>query len=786
MKQLQKILVIFFFGLSCQIIAQEKYTISGYVKEAETGEGSVGASVYVKENLKGTTTNAYGFFSLTLEKGTYTFVVSYVGFRDSIQTIKLDKDLQINVSIKSAAIQATEVVVMGERTDKNVKSTEMSKINIGIEEVKKLPAFMGEVDILKTIQLMPGVKGSGDGNAGFYVRGGGPDQNLILLDEAVVYNASHLFGFFSVFNGDAVKSMTLYKGGMPAQYGGRLASVLDISMKEGNSKTYHAEGGIGLIASRLTIQGPIKKDTGSFIISARRTYIDVLIKPFIKNTNFAGTGYYFYDLNTKLNYRLSQKDRLFLSGYFGRDVFSFNSSDNGFKVNIPWGNATGCLRWNHLFNDKLFLNTSAIFSDYQFAFGAEQSGFNFKISSGIRDWNLKTDFSYYPNLLHEIKFGANYTYHKFTPNNVEASSGDVVFDLGEQIKLFAHEAAVYIGDDFDLNEKIKINAGLRYSYFVHIGPFERYTKDNIGRIVDTIAYKKMEKVRAYNGLEPRASIRYTINSKSSLKASYTHNLQYIHMATLSGVALPTDIWIPCTDKIKPQIGDQYVLGYFRNFKEDLYETSIETYYKTMKNQVEYKEGALPEDGVKDNLDNALTFGDGWGYGVELFLKKRKGKFNGWVGYTWSHTLRNFPEINNGQDYYARYDRRHDASIVLIYDLNKKWTFSTVFVYGTGNAITLPESRYVFEGRIVNVYGKRNSYRMDPYHRLDISVTMQGKKRKRFENNWNFAIYNVYNRANPYFIYFATEGSIEKANLVVKAKQVSLFRILPSVTWNFKF
>lgn len=765
----------------------ERYTISGYVKEKATGEFIIGTNVYIKETLQGTTTNQYGFYSLTLPKGKYKLVFSYIGYQEIVQDIDLNKDLRINVSMQEAGITTETVEILGEKSDQNVSGSEMGTIKLEMENIKELPAFMGEVDILKTIQLLPGVKGAGEGNSGFYVRGGGPDQNLVLLDEAVVYNAAHLFGFFSVFNGDAVKDINLIKGGMPAQYGGRLASVLDIAMKEGNNREYEVEGGLGLISSRLTVQGPLKKDTSSFILSGRRTYIDVLMKPFIKKSSpFRGSGYYFYDLNTKLNYRLSDKDRLFLSGYFGRDKFSYKNSESGFNVSIPWGNATTSLRWNHLFSSKLFMNVSGIFSDYNFSFGAEQEGFEFKLFSGITDYNAKVDFSYYPSVRHDVKFGTNYTYHIFVPTNASAKSGDVDFDFGPEKKQFAHEAAIYITDDFDLTDKIKLNGGLRYSYFMQVGKFDRYVKDEFGHTKDTLHYGPGEKVKSYGGLEPRIAIRYSINKSSSVKASYTQNYQYVHLASLSSVSLPTDIWVPSSDVVKPQYGVQYAIGYFRNFKEDTYETSVEMYYKTMDHQVEYKEGALPESNVYDNVDNSFTFGSGRSYGTELFLKKRTGKLTGWIGYTLSWTTRNFPEINQGKTFYAKYDRRHDGSLVLTYDLNKQWTFATIFVYGTGNAITLPVARYIFEGNIVNEYGERNSFRMAPYHRLDIAATYQCKPRKHYQSSWNFSVYNVYNRHNPYFIYFNNEGDVQSGNLVITAKQVSLFPILPSVTWNFKF
>lgn len=813
--------ILFLLNSIFTITAQEKqkFTISGYVKDLSNGESSIGASVYIKELMKGANTNQYGFYSITVEKGDYHLVVSYVGYQNFVKEIKLDKDIRLNVELTSADVNLKEIEVSSERTDKNVSSTTVGSVKLDMEEIKKIPAFLGEVDILKTIQLLPGVKSSGDGNTGFYVRGGGPDQNLILLDEAVVYNASHLLGFFSVFNGDAVKSINLIKGGMPAQYGGRLASVLDISMKEGNNKQYHAQGGIGLISSRFTIEGPIKKDTGSFILSARRTYIDAIARPFAKpGSSLKNSGYYFYDFNAKVNYRLSDKDRLFMSGYFGRDVMKFQDKAAQFKLNIGWGNGTGVVRWNHLFNNKLFMNVSGIFSDYNFTFGAEQTGFEFKLFSGIRDWNAKVDFGYFPTVRHEIKFGANYVFHTFTPTSVSARSGETVFDFGKAKKDKAHEAAVYVSDDFDVTDKFRIHAGLRYSYFQEIGPFDRYLKDPIsGQTTSVIHYRSNEKVQEYGGLEPRFTARYTLNSKSSLKASYTYNLQYLHLASLSAVTLPTDTWVPCSELVRPQKGTQYSIGYFRNFKDNTYETSVEVYYKDLKNQIEYKDGSLPSNDVNDNADNQFTFGKGQSYGAEFFVKKRLGKFSGWVGYTLSYTKRTFAELNRGQTFYAKYDRRHDASVVMSYDLNKKWTFSAIWVYGTGNAITVPVSYYFIDGNFVTEYGDRNAFRMPAYHRLDFSATWTpdrakhikrktGRLTKRYEregkdvstivvpkkwakdyeSSWNFSVFNVYNRHNPYIVYFASEGSLAGGDYKAKAKQIYLFPILPSVTWNFKF
>jgi hypothetical protein len=766
---------------------QDKFTVSGFVKSKSTGEFLIGANVYFKEKMKGTTTNTYGFYSITIEKGSYTLVSSFIGYRDHQQEITIDRSQRVNIDLEDRAIQVEEVVITGEKSDKNVRSTQMGTVELEIEKIKTLPAFLGEVDILKTIQLLPGVQSAGEGNSGYYIRGGGPDQNLILLDEAVVYNASHLFGFFSVFNSESVKNVNLIKGGMPAMYGGRLASVLDITMKEGNSKEFHAEGGIGVIASRLTVEGPLKKDVSSFMLSGRRTYIDVLTRPFIsKSSNAFGSGYYFYDLNTKLNYRLSDRDRLFASGYFGRDVFSYRNRESGFKVDIPWGNATASLRWNHLFNDRLFMNTSLIFSDYKFEFGAEQTEFEFRLFSGIRDFNAKVDFNYFPDIRHNVRFGVNVTQHRFTPSNASARSGEVVFDFGKIERLHGLSQAVYISDDFELNDKWAFHTGLRLSGFTQIGPFDRFVKDFQGRTTDTIHYKTLENVQSYYGLEPRISGRYALNRKSSIKGSFTQNYQYIHMVSVSAVSLPTDLWIPSSSLVKPQDGRQYALGYFRNFSKDVFETSAEIYYKDMRNVVEYKDGAQPEDNVNDNVDNNLTFGKGDSYGLELFLKKRTGKWNGWLGYTLSKTTRKFTDLNDGDEFFAKYDRRHDGSAVANYDYSKKWTFSAVFVYGTGNALTLPVSRYLISGYVVNDYGKRNWYRMVPYHRMDISATLYVKKSRKLESSWNFSVYNLYNRKNPYFIYFANTGNVQQGTLKISAKQVSLFPILPSVTWNFKF
>jgi CarboxypepD_reg-like domain/TonB dependent receptor-like, beta-barrel/TonB-dependent Receptor Plug Domain len=784
-------------------VGQNKFTISGYVKSKASGETLIGAGVYIKEILKGTATNQYGFYSITLPEGEYTLVVSFLGYEEYSSHINLHSAIKNNIELKEKSFTTEEVVITGEKKDDNVSSVQMSKQEMDMDFVKSLPAFLGEVDVLKAIQLLPGVQSAGEGNSGYYVRGGGPDQNLVLLDEAVIYNASHLFGFFSVFNADAINNVELYKGGMPAQYGGRLASVLDISMKDGNKKEFHGQGGLGYIASRLTLEGPIKKDTASFIISARRTFIDLFLqKPFIdESSRIYGNSYYFYDVNAKINYMITDKDRVYLSGYLGRDVFSFNSKETGFKVRVPWGNATASARWNHIFADKLFMNTTLVFSDYNFNFEAEQQQFDFKLYSGIRDWNGKVDLTWFPNILHNLKFGANYIYHRFTPSNVSARSGETEFDLGDIVKLYAHDVALYVNDEWTVSDKVTLSGGIRLTYFSQVGPFTRYVQNEAGITVDTINYSNGEKVKAYQNAEPRLSGVFRLNPTSSVKGSYTQNYQYVHLATLSSVSLPTDVWVPSSSRVKPQFATQYALGYFKNFKNNLYETSVEVYYKDMKNLVEYKEGAQPEDDIKNNQDNNFVFGNGWSYGAEFFVKKKFGKVNGWIGYTLAYTDRKFPDLNDGAVYPAKYDRRHDVSFVFTYRPTKKWTFGLVWVYASGNNLTLPVSRMFLNGpvdlgvlasgeagvgQIYADYGARNSYRQQSYHRLDISATLHVQKNRKWESSWNFSIFNVYSRLNPYFIYFDSSVDEVTGEFVVQAKQVSLFPIIPSVTYNFKF
>jgi len=765
------------------LLAQKKVTLSGYMKDAASGEALISATVYVKELGVGTQTNNYGFYSISMPAGSYTVIFSYLGYATKTETIQMtdsrtyDPEMQNQLKLQEVEITAT-------RSDENIKSADMGTITLSAAKVKTLPVIFGETDILKALQLMPGVQSAGEGSSGFYVRGGGPDQNLVLLDDAVVYNTGHLFGFFSVFNTDALKNVTLIKGGMPANYGGRLSSVVDVSMKEGNMKEYHGEGGIGLIASRLTLEGPIKKEKGSFMLSGRRTYIDYLIKPFVTGS-FKGSGYYFYDANLKANYKITDKDRIYASGYFGRDKFTFKNTSGSFNADIPWGNSTATLRWNHQFSDRLFLNTTAVYNDYQFSFQAGQNDFDFKLSSGIRDYNAKTDLDYFTGFNHHFKAGLAYTYHKFIPNQISGRSGGTVLNPDNALIKYAHEGGAYLMDDFDPFKWLKVNAGIRYSWFGQIGPYTQYYYGFDGKKSDSTQYSSGDLVKTYGGWEPRLNLRFALNEKSSIKTSVARAYQYIHLISNNGSTLPTDLWVPSTFYVQPQEAWQYSAGYFRNFFDNTVEASVEVYYKDLKNQIEYRENYLPSTIKDPELD--FVFGKGEAYGAEFFINKTKGKFTGWIGYTLAWTYRQFKDLNNGNRFPAKYDRRHDLSLVATYEMNKKWTFSGVFVFGSGNAITLPTVYYLIEGGIVPSYSDLNAYRLFPYHRLDLSAvyTPQPKKPRKWQSSWAFSVYNVYSRMNPYFLYVDLQGNVG-SGVDAKVKQVSIFPILPSITYNFKF
>jgi CarboxypepD_reg-like domain/TonB-dependent Receptor Plug Domain len=783
---MKNLLIVFAILFSGSIIAQQTFTLSGYVLDSKSGENLPNATILLVGTEKSVSTNNFGFYSITVPQSKVTLKVNYVGFETKVVTLDVQASMKFNFDMSVRNVLEKEIIVRGkQRRDENVKTTETGMHQLSVESVKKLPVILGEVDVLKTIQLLPGVKGGGEGSSGFYVRGGGPDQNLILLDDAVVYNTGHLFGFFSVFNGDAVKNITLIKGGMPANYGGRLSSVLDVSMKEGNNKQFKVDGGIGLIASRLSVQGPIVKNKGSFIVSGRRTYATELLKLVQPNNErLQNFGYYFYDFNAKINYKLGEKDRLYASGYFGDDVFQFSNAQNTFKARIPWGNRTATLRWNHLFSDKLFMNTTAVYNRYDFQFGGAQQSFNVKLTSGIRDWNLKTDLDYFAKNGHKFKFGVGTTYHTFQPSTLSGGNDTVELTPVNPVIKYALESAAYILDDFDVNAWWRINAGIRYSSFLQLSPYTLYTKQN-GINQDSVVYQSGQVVQNYGGVEPRLNMRFALNSTSSIKTSVSKGYQYIHLVTNNGSTLPTDLWVPSTRIVQPQKVWQYSAGYFRNFLNNMLETSVEVYYKDMYNQLEYKEGYTPNN----NNDPEYEFvqGKGWAYGAEFFVNKAKGNWTGWIGYTLSYTKRKFELLNDAQTYFAKYDRRHDISIVNTYELNKRWTFSSVFIFSSGNRVTLPSNLFAINQQLIAQYDVLNNQQLPPYHRLDIGAvyTPKPKKVHKFSSTWAFSIYNVYNQFNPYIIYLDTGGSVS-SGIDLKLKQVQIFPIIPSVTWNFKF
>jgi hypothetical protein len=757
------------------IASAQSFTISGTVKDAANGEDLIGALIGIAEQPgKGTATNSYGFYSLTLPAGNYTLVFQSLGYQTRTEKVELKSNVSLKIELNPTEQQLAEVQITDERSNDNVRKNEMSVMKIDPKAVESVPVLFGERDIIKIFQMTPGVKSAGEGNAGFFVRGGSADQNLVLLDEAPVYNASHLLGFFSVFNSDALKDVTLYKGGMPAEYGGRSSSVMDIKMKDGNAKKFGAQGGIGLIASRLTIEAPIVKDRGSFIVSGRRTYADLFLK-LSKDTVTKESSLYFYDLNMKANYRINDKNRIYLSGYFGRDNFGLADI-----FGFDWGNKTGTLRFNHVFNERLFSNTSLIYSDYSYRFTFSPSGSEIKFSSSIQDVNVKQDFSFFPNPNHQIKFGLNAIHHTFVPG--EITSDIVSFSDLKLTNKYALESAVYAQDDLSISDRLGIQFGLRYSFFDYMGEGKAYTFDDNGNVLTSKEYNQWETIQTYGGFEPRLALRYDLEKNSSLKASYNRSYQYLHLLSNSTSSQPTDIWVPSSNNIKPQTSDQVSIGYFRNFKENTYELSVETYYKTMRNAIDYRNGANLF--FNDQAEGELVFGKGRAYGAEFLFRRQTGKLTGWISYTWSRSLRTFDAINDGNEFPAKQDRIHDVAIVAMYSLNKRVKLSANWIYYTGAAVTFPSGKYEIEGISVPLYTERNGYRMPEYHRLDVGVTVDAKtKNPTFESSWNFSAYNAYARRNAYSITFQQN---EENPEQTEAVRTTLFRIVPSVTYNFKF
>lgn len=788
MTQLKKSLIFtFLFLLGLLSFAQTDYAIKGTVYDDETQEPLVGASVYLKENLRGTSADLDGRYEFREKQGNYTLTCSYVGYESFEKKISLDKDLTIAISLKPVQFTGQVVEIVGGRVDQNVRGADVGLIELPMKRIETIPVLFGETDILKTIQLLPGVQSGGEGSNSFYVRGGGADQNLILLDGATVYNPSHLFGFFSVFNGDIINTAEILKAGIAPEYGGRMSSVLNITTKDGDLQNYSGELGIGLISARAKVEGPIQKNKSSFMVSGRRTYVDALLKPFSKGTNFEGVGYYFYDLNAKLTFHLSKKDHLFVSGYYGKDVFKFHPKEGDMSADIAWSNGFGSVRWAHFFNNNLYLNTSVIFTDYQFNIAADESIFQGSLFSGVRDWTAQSQITWQPNALHKIKGGFEYVYHTFTPSTATGYSQEVEFDLGDPKKMYAHDAAAYIQHEWDPLSWLKILYGVRYNYFAQTGPYTSYEIDDIYNMnnIDSTIYGRGEKVADYHMLDPRINIRFQLDRSKSIKASYTLNHQCINLAAMSTSTLPTDVWFPVTQRVKPQKAHQFSLGYYQNFLNNSLETSVEGYYKSMDNLIEYQTGANLANALQTNYDHLFTFGTGKSYGVEFFVNKTAGKFTGWVGYTLSWTTRNFDDIMDGKTFYARFDRRHDISILLSYQLNKKWDFSAVWVFSSGNASTTPSAFYFMEGKIVTEWGEYNGWRMPDYHRLDLSATWHLLETKHISGNLNFSVYNAYNRQNPYYISYRASGNLSEGQVKITAYQVSIFPIVPSVSFNMK-
>jgi hypothetical protein len=774
-----KITFIFLFTLLSLgpfiLSAQQRITISGTVKDGSTGETLIGATVKLQSAVQNTglATNAYGFYSITAAAGEYRLIVSYSGYQTSTQKVLLNKALTINIELTPASSLQEVQISAGDLKNENVKSPQMGLNKINMKDLDNVPVLLGEKDVLKAIQFLPGVKSGGEGNTGFFVRGGAADQNLILLDEATVYNSAHLLGFFSTFNADAIKDVSLYKGGMPAQYGGRLSSVLDVKMQDGNDKKFGIEGGLGLIASRIKAEGPLVQNKSSFMISARRTYIDLLLKAFgdyalKKNT------LNFYDVNAKVNYKFDDKNTLYLSGYFGQD----NIGIKDLFAN-DWGNTTATMRFNHVFSNRLFSNTSLIYNRYSYAIELIDEQNNAKVKSLIRDLNFKQDFQYFSSN-HLLRFGLQGTHHQISPSDITASGNSSINPLSIEQR-YGLEFGLYLSDEWKLSEKFNLLMGLRLSQFSLLGPGKINTYNNATELISSKTYKSGDFVKNYFNLEPRFSASYTLNDKNSIKASYNRNTQNIHILNNSGTSSPTDQYVMSSNNIKPEIGDQIALGYFKNTEDNGYEFSAEVYYKWLQNQIDYKDGA--DLTANAEIESLLLYGKGRAYGVELYGRKTKGRLTGWISYTLSKTERQFEGINQGSYFPARQDRRHDLSMVAMYNLSKRWSVSANYIFNTGNAVTYPAGKYDIGGLTTYYYTDRNANRMPNTSRLDIGATLKAKETRRFQSSWTFSVYNVLNTKNPYAIRFRDK---ENDPTRTEAVQTSLFGIIPSVTYNFKF
>lgn len=766
-------LMLAIMGLS--LFGQQKVSLSGTIKNAKTGETLINASIRVLSNNIGVNSNEYGFYSITIIANTYDIEFSAMGFKTDTISILLAKDTVLNITMSDEIKELGNVIVRANSNrGRSISGAQTGVERMNVKDIKNIPVIFGERDVLKTIQLLPGIKSAGDGNSGFYVRGGTSDQNQILLDEANVYNASHLLGFFSTFNSDAIKDVTVYKGGMPAQYGGRLSSVLDIKMNEGNNQDFNVSGGIGLISAKLNLEGPIQKDKSSFLLSGRRTYADAFLR-ISPDTTLNRSKLYFYDVNAKMNYELGAKDKIFVSGYFGKDKLGF-----GEQFGIDWGNTTGTLRWNHIFNQKLFSNTSLIYTNYEYGINIKNGSNDFLISSKIKDWNLKQDYQLNLNSKNNVRFGWSSIYHDVTPGEVTASETSSINEFSQQ-KRYSLENGLYATNTWKTTKKTTVTYGTRLTAFSVLGGSDYYTINNSGEILDTLTYGKGEIVKTYWNLEPRLAIGYQFNNDNSIKASYVRNVQNMHLISNSTSSTPTDKWISSSNIIKPEISDQLSIGYYKNLAGNKFELTMEAYYKNMENQIDYRDGANVF--TNEVIETQLLFGKGRAYGFEAMFRKKVGSFTGWASYTLSKTERKIDGINQNKWYNARQDRTHDIALVGMYQLNKKWVLSANWVYNTGDAITFPNGKYTVGEQTVYYYTNRNGYRMPSYHRLDLGATVQLKQKTKWSSELAFSLYNAYGRENAYTISFRdNEDDPNKTEAV----QTSLFRWVPSISYNFKF
>ena len=781
MKQFIAIVLLSFLSLSA---FSAKVTLSGYVKDKANGEALIGATVYLPDLKIGVSTNTYGFYSVSVPEGSYKVTFSCIGYQAQSPLIDLRMSKQLNVMLQEDSKQLEEVVVSGEKKNRNVEAVQMSVEKMQVKMVKKLPSFMGEVDIIKSITLLPGIQNGGEGSSGLYVRGGGPDENLMLLDEAPVYNASHLLGFFSVFNSDAIKDVQVFKGGIPAEYGGKASSVIDIRMKDGNSQKLGISGGIGNISSRLTVEGPIIKDKWSFIVSGRRTYADFVGK-LIGIEELKDNQLYFYDLNLKTNIEINSKNRIYFSAYTGDDYFKAGES-----IYMRWGNLTSTARWNHLFSDKLFSNTSLIFSKYDYNLGVPSNDADqFDWTSQIKDYNFKEDVSWFLNSQNKLTMGLNLIYHHFEPGAVDANESSYFTDLS-LTNYNAIDNSLYLSNEQSIGSKLSLRYGLRFSWFQQIGEgkvrqYEHPDQPNDQEVIGVTEYAAGELIQpSYLNLEPRVAIKYLLTPESSIKASYNRMAQNLHLISNTNSPTPLDIWLPSNKYIQPLIANQVGLGYFRNFRENMYETSAEVYYKKMDNVIDYIDGA--ELFLKEDLETQLLRGDGYSYGLEMYAKKQQGRLTGWLSYTWSRSMREIAGINNGNPYPSSYDRTHNFSVVANYELTKYWNLSSTWVFMTGNPTSYPIAKYDIQGNTLYYYADRNSNRIPNYHRLDISVNYDFKKndRRRYKQALNFSIYNLYARRNAYSVTFRQNE--ENPNVSEAVRMSIIGSLIPAITYNFNF